>query len=273
MKFWKVEAIGNDFPLIHLDDFAGDLAQLSIATCDRRFGIGGDGLLGVRMEDGDLRLRMFNPDGSEDFCGNGLRCAARHAHSLGWVGRQFAMRHLDRRVATSIRDETVVTEMGLASYRPSDIPVRFAEDPENTFDRVVWTQDEREFRGSSLTTGSTHTIIVGALPDDATFQAVSQRMEEDSQFPDRTSVIWSETLGERRLRIRIWERAVGETLGCGTGSAAAAIDHLRRQGSGGRVEVRNPGGSLWVSADAWDAPFSVEGEAIEVYDGMWLGKQ
>ena len=71
VPFVKVEAIGNDFPLINEADARGDLPSLSIAMCDRHFGVGGDGLLTVRMEDDAVRLRMFNPDGTEDFCGNG----------------------------------------------------------------------------------------------------------------------------------------------------------------------------------------------------------
>lgn len=86
VPFWKVESIGNNFPLFHLDDLGaagGDveavLPKLAVLASDARFGIGGDGILVVSMEGPDLRLRMFNPDGSEDFCGNGIRCAVVHA--------------------------------------------------------------------------------------------------------------------------------------------------------------------------------------------------
>ncbi|RYG31978.1 diaminopimelate epimerase, partial [bacterium] len=71
MRFWKVQAIGNDFPLVRLEDVeTAALPALAISMADRRFGVGGDGLLGVGTDpDGELRLRMFNPDGTEDFCG------------------------------------------------------------------------------------------------------------------------------------------------------------------------------------------------------------
>ena len=80
IPFWKVEAIGNDFVLVHLDGLdPNSLPDLARRVSPRRFGVGSDGLLAVGTLDGRLVLRMFNPDGSEDFCGNGLRCAAWHA--------------------------------------------------------------------------------------------------------------------------------------------------------------------------------------------------
>jgi diaminopimelate epimerase len=268
LKFWKVEAIGNDFPLVHLSDVEADeLPNLAIRMCDRRFGVGGDGLLAAGMEGSDLRLRMFNPDGTEDFCGNGMRCAAMHAKHQGWMGDEFLIKHLGRSVPTRIEGDLVRTEIGIASYDPEAIPARFDVDPANTFDRVVWSDGTRTLCGSALTTGSTHTVIPGPLPDDASLNELGPRIENELQFPNRTSVIWYEELAPMVLQIRIWERGVGETQGCGTGSSAAAVDYLRRQGLGGNVEVRNPGGSVWISAASWDAPISVTGEAREVFEG------
>lgn len=220
------------------------------------------------MEGDDVRLRMFNPDGTEDFCGNGLRCAALHAHAQGWVADAFTIRHRERLVETRLAGGLVTTKLGVASYDPAEVPTRFIDDPDNTFDRVVWQEGAVTLRGSSLTTGSTHTVIPGPLPDDATFETLGPKLETAPQFPTRTSVIWAEELAPMVLSVRIWERGVGETFGCGTGSSAAAIDYLRRLGSGGRVEVRNPGGTVWVTADAWNEPLTVEGEAREVFAGQ-----
>lgn len=139
IPFWKLQSIGNDFPLVPLADLralldetvresldalhppeaecfvspdwaATDLesvlARLAVAMADRRFGVGGDGLLAAEpLGEGRVLLRMFNPDGTEDFCGNGLRCAAVHAHARGWVGDAFTLEHLGRDVAVQIRNE------------------------------------------------------------------------------------------------------------------------------------------------------------------------
>ena len=85
----------------------------------------------------------------------------------------------------------------------------------------------------------------------------------------RTSVMWSQEISENVIRIRPWERGVGETRGCGSGSSAAAADYLRRKGRGGSVEVQNPGGSVIVRMTRWDAPIEVEGIAHEVYQGQF----
>lgn len=276
LKFWKVESIGNHFPLIHLDAVTGTtpeeitsaLTQISIDMCRHHFGIGGDGLLAVGMEEGDLRLRMFNPDGTEDFCGNGLRCAAQHALDQGWVGEAFNIRHLDRVVPVTIKDGLIKTIIGTASYDPKDVPTNIQGELYNETIFAARIDDwSVVLQGSALSTGSTHVILpTGSFPDDDGFVKISQKLEHDPRFPQRTSVIWSVREGEA-LKIRIWERGVGETQGCGTGSSAAAVDWMRRRGEGGRIEVKNPGGSVWVSADSWRHPITVEGTAKTLFEG------
>lgn len=278
IPFWKVESIGNDFVLVHLADverLCGDqtpddfLRDLAIKTSDRRFGIGSDGLLAVGMSGDVLVDRMFNPDGTEDFCGNGLRCAAKHAHELGWVGTEMTISHLNRKVPTHIKGSRISTEIGSASYKPSRIPVSFVTDPETTYHRdPIWQGQGISFAGSALTTGSTH-VVIQTIPDEAIFQFVSPQIENDPQFPERTSVIWCEEIAPMVLKIRIWERGAGETLGCGTGSSAAAVDYMRAHDMGGIVEVINPGGSVLVSADTWDGPIMVEGDAVGVFRGKF----
>ncbi len=275
IPFWKLESIGNDFPMFHLSDVAtlgpdvdGALKKLAIFASDRRFGIGGDGILAVGLEGEDVRLRMFNPDGSEDFCGNGIRCAARHVHELGWVGFEFNILHLDRKVPCSVEHEKISTTIGIADYTPEKVPHKNGE----LFNQTVWSGMDSgmplSLFGSALTTGSTHVVIpTTVIPDDDGFVSISSKIEVDPLYPQRTSVIWTKEVEPMKLQIRIWERAVGETQGCGTGSSAAAADYLRRKGKGGTVEVINPGGSIFVSMGSWNSPITIVGEAREVYRG------
>jgi diaminopimelate epimerase len=271
IPFWKLQAIGNDFPLFHATDLAGvDLPKLAIAAADRKFGIGGDGILVAQPVDRHrIELRMFNPDGTEDFCGNGLRIAVRHAFDQGWVEPKFAISHLNRVVdAVVSQDGSIRTTIGSASYNPEDVPV---DSSDGIFDRSIATIDGEAIIGSALTTGSTHLIIpVIELPDDQKIERLGPELEYLPIFPDRTSVIFCRTTDLNEIQIRIWERGVGETLGCGTGSSAAAADYLRREGRGGTVLVRNPGGAIRVSMEAWNAPITVEGTAEAVYSGSFL---
>lgn len=281
VPFWKVESVGNDFVLIHLkdveqrlgsqsvDDF---LRNFSIQASERHFGIGSDGLLAVGMQGGRLIDRMFNPDGTEDFCGNGLRCAAVHARSQGWIRDAVEIVHGGRIVPVAFRGNEVETIIGRASYEPQDVPVRFLTDPERTYRRpAIWQDRNLSLMGSALTTGSTHVVlIVPELPSDELFFKASREIENDPQFPNRTSVIWAKRQSAREIAIRIWERGAGETQGCGTGSSAAAVETMRDQNAGGEVTIHNPGGTLIVSARAWDAPITVSGGAMEVFQGEFL---
>jgi len=248
------------------------LAKLSLSICDRHFGVGGDGLLAMGMEGDAVRLRMFNPDGTEDFCGNGIRCAAVHAHAQGWVGNEFVIRHLDREVKTKIEDGKVSTVIGLADYSPDKVPHKALNE---LFDSTVWNGVDSghpmSLFGSALTTGSTHVIIPTIkIPGDDSFQSVSSKIEVSPLYPQRTSVIWVQEVVPDRLLIRIWERGVGETLGCGTGASAAAADYLRRKNRGGTVEVTSRGGTLKIQMDAWNQPITVTGSAVTVYSGEFF---
>ena len=278
IPFWKMQSIGNDFPVVHMTDVINqDVSALAIRICDRHFGVGGDGLLIVGMEGADVRLRMFNPDGTEDFCGNGLRCAAQHSVDMGWVADAFQMLHLDRTVPTTVSDGRVTNLLGPASYEPGRVPHLFIRE---MFDCTIWSGLVGGYPlslfGSALTTGSTHVVIpTAAIPDDETFRTVAPLIEHHEKFPDRTSVIWVQETSPMKIKIRVWERGVGETMGCGTGSSAAAADYLRRKNAiapvpaGYKVEVQNPGGTVTVSTSSWFGNLRLEGTATTTFTGTF----
>lgn len=271
IPFWKLQAIGNDFPLFHASDVSGvDLRKLAITASDRKFGIGGDGILVAEPKSANcISLRMFNPDGTEDFCGNGLRVAARHAFDQGWVGSDFEIKHLDRVVQAKVSpDGTIQTTLGAADYTPAKVPVASNHE---LFDAFLGEFDGTPIHGSALTTGSTHTIIpVTELPTGEEIARLGPQIEYAAIFPERTSVIFVREERPQQLQIRIWERGVGETLGCGTGSSAAAADYVRRHPEmSGRIVVNNPGGSISITMDSWNTPLTVEGRAQAVFFGRF----
>lgn len=262
LRFWKTETIGNDFVLVHPDEYSGDLGELAIRLCDRRFSIGGDGLLGVRRGgpgEPDIVLEMHNADGSPDFCGNGLRCAALHAVQQGWEEGSFKILQHGVVSDVSVSQEGIArATMPAASWAPDDVP-----HTRTSAEMIV-----EGVKGAALSTGSAHLVaFVDDLPEDEQFLDVSPRIETHADFPEKISIMWTKIESEDQVRLRIWERGVGETLGCGTGAAAAAVEHMRQRGTGGSVEVASKGGSLLIEADSHDAPITATSKPTVPYCG------
>jgi diaminopimelate epimerase len=253
LPFHKMEGVGNDFVLIEADAAQGlDYSDLAVRLCQRPFGIGADGLLIVgRGARAPVRMRMFNPDGTEDFCGNGLRCAARYAYEQGFVDTPaFALETLGGQVVPvqiHLGEEGVVaisTHLLPPRFHPREIPA-LAEG--EVIEDYPLTVAGRAVRIACVNTGTTHTIIFDAtLPDDALFLEVSPRIETHPMFPERTSVLWAVVASRDEIRVRIWERGVGETLGCGSGAAAVAVLARRAGWADPEVAVVSKGGTLRV---------------------------
>ncbi len=240
------------------------MPDLALRLCARRFGVGSDGLLVLEPSEGRLLVRMFNPDGTEDFCGNGLRCSAKHAFEQGWVEADHAIEHFGRSLQARVNPDGLVrVELGLADYSPQAVPLDVTEHPGELVDEPVGP-----VVGTALTTGSTHLVVfVDRLPGDEEFHRVSPGLELHPLFPKRTSVTWVQPLGERELRLRIWERGACETMGCGTGSGAAAAAWFRKRGLSGEALVHNPGGDVLVSMAAWNAPVFVASHTKQTFAG------
>ncbi|HXH60370.1 MAG TPA: diaminopimelate epimerase [Fimbriimonadaceae bacterium] len=263
LRFWKTQTIGNDFVLVHADDVQGlDLPALSQQVCVRRFGVGSDGLLVLGRADDGLHLQMFNPDGTEDFCGNGLRCAALHALKQGWVKGEHRIEHFGRLVAADVSEDGLArTAIGPAVYDPEEVPV--------VADGPFIDVEVCGVVGTAVSTGTTHFVsFVERMPSDEEFESLGPRIENDAVFPQRTSVIFARESGKREVTIRIWERGVGETLGCGTGSSAVAAEWMRRHGTAGSVRVINPGGVLEVSANEIGGSLVTASRPVEVFEGV-----
>jgi len=155
----------------------------------------------------------------------------------------------------------IATTLGLASFEPADFPLAPGTGP-------MFMSDLDGQIVSSVSTGSAHTVIfVDELPTDPAFKPTSLALEHHPIFPERTSIMWTQVVGPDHLKLRIWERGVGETLGCGSGSTAAAAVYLRRENRGGRVQVDNPGGTVFVEADSWDEPMTICGRAYVTFEG------
>jgi diaminopimelate epimerase len=283
LPFIKMQAVGNDFVVLEESAWpAGtDWGSVAISLCDRKFGVGGDGLLILApSEIADLRMRMYNPDSTEDMCGNGLRCIIHLARERGMVGTSGTVETLAGvRGFTIHPDGSITTEMGAPRFAPADLPVDMSVFRPK-YQRITRVENVPvQAKGTSfwisgvVNTGSTHSVaFVHELPGDEEFFFWSPRVEEDRLFPERTSLMWTQIESPNRLRLRIWERGVGETLGCGTGSCAAAVI-CRIQGEvapKGEITVASKGGELRVdwSGKETDSIY-LTGKAQTVYTGNW----
>lgn len=269
VPFWKVQSTGNHFVLIEPQPSwsESELERFVIQVSQPHFGVGSDGVLILRPQDGGLNLRMFNPDGTEDFCGNGLRCAAIFGRQRGMItSDRFLISHQGRDVQLITDGEIAQTTLFPATYDPVRVPHSFSHE---IVDEAL-VIGERSYVVHALSTGSTHTVIpVSELPSDGEFFETSRLLEHHSMFPKRTSVMWMQMMGENEVNLRIWERGAGETLGCGTGSTAAAVALCRKRDRGGVVTVNNPGGSVQVELKSWNDRPVITGRAEILFEGQF----
>ncbi|MBW3622907.1 MAG: diaminopimelate epimerase [Armatimonadetes bacterium] len=266
--------MGNDFVLAGESDLpAAPLEDLARRLCDRRFGVGGDGLLVLgRSEAADFRMRMFNPDGTEDHCGNGMRCAV-----VAFVGGIEPGQ--ERRVTLETRagvkraqvfwegDRLLVeTEMGEPRFAARDLPMRL--DAERVVDYPIEVEGET-IRATVVSTGTTHAVLFADRAEvERRFERVSPALEVHPLFPERTSVMWATVESPERVRLRIWERGVGETLGCGTGACATMVAARLHGYVGNRAVIASRGGELRAH---WPGSGSciLTGEAQIVFRGRF----
>jgi diaminopimelate epimerase len=249
LPFVKMEAVGNDFVLVREADLPGPPGDLARRVCARRFGIGGDGLLVLgESERADFRMRMFNPDGTEDHCGNGMRCA--FLYQAGEVAdgeeRRLTLETLDGvkrgRVFGEGGRRRAEVDMGAPKFDAADLPMSIRAD------RVVDYPFEvggETVRGTVVSTGTTHTVLFATEAEvRERFERLSPLLEVHPLFPERTSIMWATVEGPERIRLRIWERGANETLGCGTGACAAMVAARLHDFVGDRAVMASKGGEL-----------------------------
>jgi diaminopimelate epimerase len=249
MKVTKMHGARNDFVIVdRRSDERADLVRFAKWACDRRAGIGADGVIAIESSSvADARMRTINADGSEaEMCGNGIRCAAR------WLDE-----------AGEGAGVTFETEAGLISTeivsRGAEYAVRVAMgDP-----RI--TQLSTPSAGWFVDLGNPHVVLVRSSVEGVDLESVAEEFQKDSRFPDGTNVHVVALEGQRTIRIAHWERGVGLTMACGTGAVACAAVSIASGTSTSPVEVFVPGGRLVVEWDGTGNAY-LTGPAVRVFD-------
>ncbi len=267
-------AAGNDFIVIE-DKFSGNLSALAKLLCDRKFGIGADGLLLLeKSKKADLSMRIFNADGSEaEMCGNGARCAA-----------YLIARSQRRRSNLKKRDcfapaelaMTIKTKAGIinAQVKGNNVKIKLT-DPKNIKLDIPLKVNGRLIKIDFIDTGVPHVVVFVNGIDGINVEHIGSIIRNHIKFSPRgTNVNFVEVKGHSLIRIRTYERGVeGETLACGTGSTAAALIFALKNKLNGPVKVQTQSGEvLKVYFQKDNCKFSnvwLEGSAKKVYQGEY----
>lgn len=276
MEFTKLQATGNDFVLIDARQLEHDWAELARAMCNRHFGIGADGLLLVFKSDlADFRMRMFNPDGSEaEVCGNGLRCLAKYAIAYGLSDNNIQELAIETiagiREVKSCGSDQFQVNMGLPRFRPEDIPISInAVDIIPILDYPI-NINNTELLLSFVSLGNPHGICFLENPvADFPLSELGPIIEHHPSFPQRLNFEVANILSRKEVRVRVWERGAGETLGCGSGACAVAIMAGLHDYVDSPVNIVLPGGMLNVEW-AGKGEAYLRGEAKLIFNGKWL---
>jgi diaminopimelate epimerase len=257
--FVKAEALGNDFIIIRDNGGPEVTATEAITLCDRRKGIGADGVLLVGdSSQADLSMKVINADGSvAEMCGNGIRCVAKYAYDLGLVTKDIMS------VATGAGIREVVVTKG-PDGKASVIRVALGQPVFGIIEQPVAGSSDVAITTVSI--GNPHAVIFVDDADKVPVASLGPAIEMLPAFPDRTNVEFTQVLDDRSLRMRVWERGAGETTACGTGAAAALAAAVKTGRTGRKATVKLDGGDLTVT---WpeDGQISIEGGANIVFSG------
>lgn len=269
MRFTKMHGIGNDFIVVDaMKEEIPGAAALAQRLCDRRRGVGGDGLILMTPSPrADAAMRIINSDGSEpEMCGNGIRCAAKFLYDSGICRR----RELDidtlagvKHIRLELQGERAIAatvDMGAPDLCPERIPVAGES---NRFSAELGGAQAGFF---CVSMGNPHAVTFDLFPDDEAFARFGPRMERHPMFPARANIEFCRVNSRTSVDVKVWERGCGATLACGTGSCAVLAAGVQLGLLERSAEIRLPGGAL---RDTWadDNHIYMTGPAETVFVG------
>jgi diaminopimelate epimerase len=281
MKFTKMHGIGNDY--VYVNGFVekvADPAALAVRVSDRHFGIGGDGLILILPSDvADVRMRMFNADGSEaEMCGNGVRCVAKYAFDHG-LSRSNPMKvQTGRGVLTLALDveggkvQRVTVNMGGPILSLPDIPVDrekvVSGNRENEF-RLSIAQGNELLDATFVSMGNPHAVMYTPDVQRIDVARIGPMIEHHKAFPRRINAHWVQVHSPGEATMRTWERGSGITLACGTGACAVCVAGVLTGRTARNLLAHLPGGDLHLEWRESDNNVYMTGPAAEVFSGEW----
>jgi len=292
MRFTKMHGLGNDYVYVNcFEEKIENPARIAQIVSDRHFGIGADGLILIcPSQTADVRMRMFNADGSEaEMCGNGIRCVAKYAyeHKLAKAGGAFSVPGqppcpaslnietgngvLTVGLITDSSDkvEKVCVNMGQPVLTPKDIPVKLSD--EKAIEEPIEILGQKLLM-TCVSMGNPHAIFFCDDVGSIELEKLGPAIENHGLFPNRVNVHFVQVDKPTEFTMRTWERGSGITLACGTGACGCCVAAVLTDRCERICTAHLPGGDLDLKWCEEDNCVYMTGPAVEVFEGTWPEK-
>ncbi|CAL4325742.1 Diaminopimelate epimerase [Buchnera aphidicola (Eriosoma lanigerum)] len=271
MEFTKMQALGNDFMIINATNQVLNLSKEMISNLsNRNLGVGFDQLLLIEKSNNnniDFFCRIFNADGNEVFqCGNGIRCCALFIYYNKLINKKMfsIATNKKRMICKILNNNNVIVDMGEPEFIPSNIP--FLCSKINNYYSMYVNNQVIYFGVVSI--GNPHCIIIVKDINDPNINVLGPIIEKKSIFPNYINVGFVQILQNNHIKLRVYERGVGETQACGSGACGAVAVGINQQLLCSKVKVDLIGGTLIINWKGMGSSLYMDGPAIRVYDGI-----
>mgnify|MGYP004646978799 FL=1 len=279
MMFFKMQGLGNDY--VYIDCINGkepiDIKTLTNRLSNRHFGVGSDGLILLcKSKVADLKMRMFNNDGSEaQMCGNGIRCVAKLAYELGLICEEITtietlsgIKTLKLNIVNG-KVKTVEVDMGAPILEATKIPVSSSAKIEDKKVKAEVKVKNKKIELTCVSMGNPHAVTF--VNDIKNFKVAEYGpiLENADIFPEKANIEFVEVVDKNNIKMRVWERGSGETLACGTGACSSVVASSLNGYTDRKVNVQLLGGNLEIE---WKPNNHVHmtGPAVTVFKGEWI---
>ena len=270
LNFTKMHGLGNDFVVLNgLDQEIKLTPEQVRLIADRHFGIGCDQVLLIQPSDDpqmNIRYRIFNADGDEvEHCGNGVRCIGKYLSSRGYVsGNVIHARTVNGDATIYLDDEDRIrVNMGIPRLEPGQIPIK-AEARQLNY---LLDLSAGPVPVMAVSMGNPHAVIIVDDVEQALVGQLGPEIQTNGFFPQSANVGFMQIMDPAHVRLRVFERGVGETLACGTGACAAMVAGYLANKLENEVDIGLKGGNLTVSWAGEGEPVWMTGPAATVYEG------
>ena len=269
INFTKMHGLGNDFVVIDAISQSINLTTEQIVLmADRHFGIGCDQLLLVEKPTGpqaEFRYRIFNADGGEvEQCGNGARCFALFVRQQGLTTNSVInVETASGLIELKVEAEQVTVNMGRPDFEPQSLPFS-AEMRAESYDLMV---NGAEYAIGAVSMGNPHAVMQVDDLDKVDIDTLGKAIESDALFPNRVNAGFMQIINRQEIRLRVFERGVGETQACGTGACAAVAVGRMSGLLDEKVTAHLRGGDLSIQWSGEGHDLFMTGPAITVFDG------